>query len=247
MSDVSYPSRLTAHTGAEALYQDRRGAASALYSIRDRRDSIRDSRELVPICHVESTARQYDPLVLTPKSGSFVLRIFSVSRLVARPGGTDAQVEVSQQHIRIQTASGRGRHDGGKGLSQGRDIGPDLLPVAVEVRLPDAVRNEVAEAAGLGQRAAEEAGRRSVPGQGDGAGRHQAKALRPDRKRQLRILTIVDAATRLCPAIDVRVTYRSADVVETLERVTAVDGWPKRIRTDQSTGFTYKGMDLWAW
>ena len=65
--------------------------------------------------------------------------------------------------------------------------------------------------------------------------------------RKLRILTIVDATTRLCPAIDVRATYRGADVVETLERVTAIHGRPKRIRTDQSTEFTSRDMDLWAW
>jgi hypothetical protein len=48
--------------------------------------------------------------------------------------------------------------------------------------------------------------------------------------RKLWILTIVDAATRLCPAIDVRASHRGADVVETLERVTAIHGRPKRIR-----------------
>lgn len=65
--------------------------------------------------------------------------------------------------------------------------------------------------------------------------------------RKLRILTIVDAVTRFCPAIDVRATYRGAAVVETLERVTAAHGRPKRIRTDQGTEFTSKDMDLWAW
>src|SRR5690606_20343372 len=45
-------------------------------------------------------------------------------------------------------------------------------------------------------------------------------------ERKLRILTIVDAATRLSPAIDVRPTYRGVDVVETLERVTAIYGRP---------------------
>src|SRR5690606_35002656 len=65
-------------------------------------------------------------------------------------------------------------------------------------------------------------------------------------ERKLRILTIVDAATRLSPAIDVRPTYRGVDVVETLERVTAIYGRPKRIRTDQGTEFTSKDVDLWA-
>lgn len=64
---------------------------------------------------------------------------------------------------------------------------------------------------------------------------------------KLRVLTIVDAATRVSPAIDVRPTYRGIDVVTTLERVTTIYGLPKRIRVDQGTEFTSKDMDLWAW
>ena len=37
--------------------------------------------------------------------------------------------------------------------------------------------------------------------------------------RKIRVLTIVDTFTRLSPAIDVRQSFRGADVVETLERV----------------------------
>ena len=50
--------------------------------------------------------------------------------------------------------------------------------------------------------------------------------------RRIRILTIVDAFSRLPPAIDVRQSYRGSDVVETLERVTRVHGTPKTIRVD---------------
>jgi putative transposase len=64
---------------------------------------------------------------------------------------------------------------------------------------------------------------------------------------KLRVLTIVDAATRLSPAIDVRPTYRGVDVAETLERVAKIYGLPKRIRVDQGTEFTSKEVDLWAW
>jgi putative transposase len=64
---------------------------------------------------------------------------------------------------------------------------------------------------------------------------------------KLRILTIVDAATRISPTIDVRRTYRGIDVVETLERICAVYGRPRRIRVDQGTEFTSKDVDLWAW
>lgn len=48
--------------------------------------------------------------------------------------------------------------------------------------------------------------------------------------RRLRILTIAFAATRFCPAIEVRATYRGADVVETQERVRAIHGRQEWIR-----------------
>jgi len=43
---------------------------------------------------------------------------------------------------------------------------------------------------------------------------------------KLRVLTMVDAPTRLSPAIDVHTTYRGIDVVGTLERVIAIYGLP---------------------
>ena len=39
--------------------------------------------------------------------------------------------------------------------------------------------------------------------------------------RKIRVLTIVDAFSKVSPAIDVRQRYTGADVVATLERVTA--------------------------
>jgi putative transposase len=62
-----------------------------------------------------------------------------------------------------------------------------------------------------------------------------------------RVLTIVDAYTKVSPAIDVRQRYCGADVVETLERVTALYGLPKSIRVDQGPEFISKDLDLWAW
>ena len=50
--------------------------------------------------------------------------------------------------------------------------------------------------------------------------------------RRIRILTIIDAFSRLPPAIDVRQSYRGSDVVETLERITRVHGKPRTIRVD---------------
>ena len=65
--------------------------------------------------------------------------------------------------------------------------------------------------------------------------------------RRIRILTIVDAFSRLSPAIDVRPHYRGTDVVETLERVTRVYGTAKTIRVDNGPEFISKALDLWAW
>ena len=64
--------------------------------------------------------------------------------------------------------------------------------------------------------------------------------------RKIRILTIVDAYSRLSPALDVRPRYRGTDVVETLERVTRIYGTPKTIRLDNGPEFISKALDLWA-
>lgn len=50
--------------------------------------------------------------------------------------------------------------------------------------------------------------------------------------KKLRILTIVDTHSRLCPAADPRFSYRGEDVVQTLERVCGRIGYPKTIRVD---------------
>ena len=65
--------------------------------------------------------------------------------------------------------------------------------------------------------------------------------------RQIRILIIVDAFSRLPPAIDVRPNYRVSDVVETLERVTQIHGTPKTIRVDNGLEFISKALDLRAY
>ena len=64
---------------------------------------------------------------------------------------------------------------------------------------------------------------------------------------KIRILAIVDAFSKLSPAIDVRQRYREFDVVATLERVTAIYGIPKTIRVDNGPEFISKDLDLWAW
>ena len=64
--------------------------------------------------------------------------------------------------------------------------------------------------------------------------------------RKIRALTIIDTFTRLSPAIDVRQSYRGADVVATLERAAIELGLPKTIRLDNGPEFVSKELDLWA-
>jgi putative transposase len=64
--------------------------------------------------------------------------------------------------------------------------------------------------------------------------------------RKIRVLTMVDAFTRLSPAIDVRQSYRGGDVVDTLERVVREVGYPKTIRLDNGPEFISRDLDLWA-
>ncbi len=65
--------------------------------------------------------------------------------------------------------------------------------------------------------------------------------------RKIRVLSIVDNFTRVSPALDVRTSYRGSDVVETLDRIAAVHGRPKRIRLDNGPEFISKDLDLWAY
>ena len=70
-------------------------------------------------------------------------------------------------------------------LPQGRDQPGDLLQLEEEVRRSAADRDAAAEAARGRERQAEADRRRPVAGQGDAAGRHAPKTLRPVRKRKL--------------------------------------------------------------
>lgn len=64
---------------------------------------------------------------------------------------------------------------------------------------------------------------------------------------KIRVLAIVDAFSKVSPAIDARHRYTGADVVQTLERVTADYGYPKTIRVDNGPEFISKDLDLWAY
>ena len=60
--------------------------------------------------------------------------------------------------------------------------------------------------------------------------------------RKIRVLSIVDNFTRVSPAIDVRLSYRGADVVATLERIASTYGRPKRIRVDNGPEYISKEL-----
>lgn len=65
--------------------------------------------------------------------------------------------------------------------------------------------------------------------------------------RKIRVLTIVDAYSKVSPAIDVRARYTGADVVATLDRVCAEFGMPRSIRVDNGPEFISRNLDLWAY
>lgn len=52
---------------------------------------------------------------------------------------------------------------------------------------------------------------------------------------------------RFTPVIDPRFTYRSENVVETLDRACGHVGYPKAIRVDQGTEFASKNLGLWGY
>jgi len=65
--------------------------------------------------------------------------------------------------------------------------------------------------------------------------------------RKLRVFTVVDIFSRFSPVVDPRFSYKGADVVQTLERVCKVFGYPKSIRADNGPEFVSRDLDLWAY
>jgi putative transposase len=65
--------------------------------------------------------------------------------------------------------------------------------------------------------------------------------------QKLRILTVVDAHSRFCPALVARFSYRGEDVVKTLDKVCGRIGHPKTIRGDNGAEFVSRDLDLWAY
>ena len=63
---------------------------------------------------------------------------------------------------------------------------------------------------------------------------------------KIRVLTMIDTFKRLVPAIDVRHSYKGADVVATLKKAIHTVGLSKTIRVDNGPQFISRDLDLWA-
>jgi len=64
---------------------------------------------------------------------------------------------------------------------------------------------------------------------------------------RLRVLVIVENYARECLALDASAKIRGIDVVTTLERITRMHGFPKRIKVDNGPEFISKDLDRWAY
>ena len=66
-------------------------------------------------------------------------------------------------------------------------------------------------------------------------------------RKKLRILTVVDTLSRLCPAADLRFRYRGKHVVQTHERACGHLGDPMTIPDDKGSEFVTRDLDFWAY
>lgn len=65
--------------------------------------------------------------------------------------------------------------------------------------------------------------------------------------RRVRVLTIVDNFSRVCPLIGVGSRYKGSHVVEALSTAAKRYGLPERIQVDNGPEFISKDVDLWAY
>lgn len=65
--------------------------------------------------------------------------------------------------------------------------------------------------------------------------------------RRLRVLVVIDNHTRRCLALEASERIRGLDVVNVMERITRVHGFPKRIQVDNGPEFISKDVDHWAY
>lgn len=92
---------------------------------------------------------------------------------------------ISRRRRSPSSSTGLGRNAGSGGLPKGRDQRCDLLQPPQEVRRVDVLGDEAAAPARGGECPTDADRGRPLARQGDAAGRHQAKALRPARKRSI--------------------------------------------------------------
>jgi len=65
--------------------------------------------------------------------------------------------------------------------------------------------------------------------------------------RRVRTLTIVDAFTRECPALEVDTSIGGKRVVRVLDRLAFLRGLPEAITIDNGPEFTSNALDEWAY
>lgn len=65
--------------------------------------------------------------------------------------------------------------------------------------------------------------------------------------RKVRVLTIVDAFTRECVALDVAAHFTGEDVARVLDGIRFSRGVPRTISVDNGPEFTSTALDVWAW
>ena len=65
--------------------------------------------------------------------------------------------------------------------------------------------------------------------------------------QKLRVLTVLDAYTRECLALERSARFRGGDVARVLTRLGTVRGFPAVIQCDNGTEFTSRALDHWAW
>ena len=65
--------------------------------------------------------------------------------------------------------------------------------------------------------------------------------------RKIRVLTSSTRFPGSHQPVDARFSYRGEDVVQTLDRVCTIIGYPKSIRVDQGSEFISRDLDLWAY
>ena len=64
---------------------------------------------------------------------------------------------------------------------------------------------------------------------------------------RFKMLTVVDAYSKICPAIGVGTWYRGSDVDQALEQASQEYGLPKCIRVDNGPEFVCRNLDFWAY